>query len=86
MTSLGKHYKRGFQFLFTIGNTDFELNTSVILSASGFFLKVFLQLPSCTPDCYYHVVTILNVAEQYRNKGRSNIENFMCLVSVFPLS
>ena len=35
MTSLGKHYKRGFQFLVYIGNAVFELNTSVILSASG---------------------------------------------------
>ena len=36
MTSSGKHYKRGgSSFLFTIGNADFELNTSVILSASG---------------------------------------------------
>ena len=35
MTSLEKHYKWGSSFLFTIGNADFELNTSVILSASG---------------------------------------------------
>ena len=35
MTSLGKQYKRGSSFLFTIGNADFELNTSVILAASG---------------------------------------------------
>ena len=35
MTSLRKHYKGGSSFLFTIGNADFELNTSVILSASG---------------------------------------------------
>ena len=27
--------KGGSSFLFTIGNADFELNTSVILSASG---------------------------------------------------
>ena len=27
--------KGGSSFLFTIGNVDFELNTSVILSASG---------------------------------------------------
>ena len=27
--------KRGSSFLFIIGNADFELNTSVILSASG---------------------------------------------------
>ena len=27
--------KGASSFLFTIGNTDFELNTSVILSASG---------------------------------------------------
>ena len=27
--------KVGSSFLFTIGNADFELNTSVILSASG---------------------------------------------------
>ena len=43
MTSLEKHYKGGSSFLFTIGNTNFELNTSVILSASGniLFSKVF---------------------------------------------
>ena len=35
MTSLGKQYKGGSSFLFTIGNADFELITSVILSASG---------------------------------------------------
>ena len=50
------------------------------------FLKFFLQLPSCTPDCCYHVVTILRVAEHYSNKGRFTIRNVMCLVSVFPLS
>ena len=68
--------------MFTIGNADFELNTSVILSVSGLFFKVFLQLSSCTPDCYYHIVTILNVAEHYKNKGRLELENFICLVSV----
>ena len=32
MTSLGKYYKRGFQFLvYHRGNADFELNTSVLL-------------------------------------------------------
>ena len=31
MTSSGKHYKRGSSFLFTIGNGDFELTTSVLL-------------------------------------------------------
>ena len=35
MTSSGKQYKGGSSFLFTIGNADFELTTSVILSASG---------------------------------------------------
>ena len=35
MTSLGTQYKGGSSFLFTIGNANFELNTSLILSASG---------------------------------------------------
>ena len=44
MTSSGKHYKSGSSFLFTIGNADFELNTSVLLSASGnmIILKLIL--------------------------------------------
>ena len=43
MTSSGKHYKRGFQLLVYIGNADFELNTSVILPASGNMI-VFMYL------------------------------------------
>ena len=35
MTSLENTIKGGSSFVFTIGNADFELNTSVILSASG---------------------------------------------------
>ena len=38
MTSLGNNLKGGSSILFTIGNADFELNTSVILSVSGFLL------------------------------------------------
>ena len=35
MTPLGNSIKGGSSFLFTIGNADFELTMSVILSASG---------------------------------------------------
>ena len=44
MTSSVKQYKRGSSILFTIGNADFELNTSVILPASGnpLFSSVFI--------------------------------------------
>ena len=35
MTSWEKTIKGGSSFLFTIGNADFELNKSVILSSSG---------------------------------------------------
>ena len=56
MTSLGIYYKRGFQFLVYHRDADFELNTSVILSASGFllqglYLTVYSRLLSL--HCYH---------------------------------
>ena len=52
MTSSGvNNIKGGPSFLFTIGNADFELNTSVILSTSGnplcsyvFILDIYIIL------------------------------------------
>ena len=42
----------------------------------------YLVVLSCTPDCYYHLGTIIHVAEHYRNKGRSQLElsvSYLCL-------
>ena len=51
--------KGGSSFLFTIGNDDFELNTSVILSASGniLFSKVF--------TCIVYMISIFQYTEIY---------------------
>ena len=48
----------------------------------GFFLKVFLQLPSCTPDCYYHIVLSYMLLSIIVNKGGPQLElyvSFLCL-------
>ena len=59
MTSLENTIRGGSSFLFTIGNADFELNTSVILAASGniLFSQVF--------TCIVHVITLYQYMETY---------------------
>ena len=59
MASLEKHYKGGSSFLFTIGNADFELNTSVILSASGNILFSYVF------TCIVYMVSIFKYTEIY---------------------
>ena len=51
--------KGGSSFLFTIGNTDFELNTSVILSASGSTL--FSWVFTSTVYIYMYIEVYRNI-------------------------
>ena len=59
MTSSGKHYKRGFQLLVYHRDADFELNTSVILSASGnmLFSEVFI--------CIVYIIAVYKHTDIY---------------------